>query len=500
MKFVGFRVTNYRNIHDSGHIEINAVTAFVGQNESGKSNLFDALYRVNPFISDDTYNIDEDWPVDDWGNKKDEEPVCEAHFELTPEEITDLYEHAKIKEPTSEGASTEDDSVAQELVAKKIKLPKQLKLIGTGYYGCEPDFSIGGEMSDTLDEDKVDEWGKQNAPKFVYIPDYDLSGARVELDQLKSRLDSTIWNELSNADQTIKIILDLAKININEFIEKGTTPKGRTIRSFDKRAASAYLSKQFSKLWTQKNVDFDIDIDGTTLNIFARDKEIGMPVRLERRSTGFRWYVSFAWKFTHASSGEYKNCILLLEEPGIHLHYSGQRDLINIFNRLSEDNTVLYTTHLSSMIDLSYPERVRIVETDIENHAVVKAGVVSSQRAPMAVIELSLGLTGDMSSMLGNRQNLIVEGGVDALILHKLSALMIASESEGLSSRIYLWPARSASKTPMYAAFAIGQRWDAAVLLDTDNAGNEAKRQIDEILAKEQAEEAGLKFSNTNDR
>ena len=75
------------------------------------------------------------------------------------------------------------------------------------------------------------------------------------------------------------------------------------------------------------------------------------------------------------------------------------------------------------MIDPAYPERVRIVELR-NNHTTVKTGVVSQQRAPMAVIELALGLTGDMGSLLGTRQTLIVEGGDDALILHKLSGIL----------------------------------------------------------------------------
>jgi len=65
---------------------------------------------------------------------------------------------------------------------------------------------------------------------------------------------------------------------------------------------------------------------------------------------------------------------------------------------------------------------------------------------------------------------------------------------EGLSDHIYLWPAQSASKTPMYAAFAIGQKWDAAVLLDTDIAGKEAKRKIEELLLKKVSEEDNTNF------
>src|SRR2546426_3975519 len=126
------------------------------------------------------------------------------------------------------------------------------------------------------------------------------------------------------------------------------TPDGRTLRSFDKRQASAYLTQQFAKLWKQKDVRFDIDVDATTLNIFVEDAGMGMPVRLDKRSTGFRWYVGFAWKFTHATRGAYRNTVLILEEPGIHLHYDGHKDLLGVLGDLAETNTILYTTHIAT--------------------------------------------------------------------------------------------------------------------------------------------------------
>jgi hypothetical protein len=347
-----------------------------------------------------------------------------------------------------------------------------------------------------LDEAKSTAWAKENVPKFVLIYDYEMSGTRVELNELKARWDQvgrTNRHSLSNDDQTILIVLDLAQIDLDDFVQKGTTQDGRTIRSFDKRAASHYLTQQFQRLWTQKKVRFDIDIDGPTLNIFAEDEAIGFPVRLHRRSTGFRWYVSFAWKFTHASNGDFEDCILLLEEPGIHLHYSGQRDLLRVFDNLSETNTILYTTHLASMVDQANPERVRIVESR-GNHLAITHGVVSSQAAPMAVIETALGLTPDLSGMLGNRKVLIVEGGTDALILNKLSGVLTASGKTGLFNQVYLWPAESATKVPMYAAFAIGQRWDAAVLLDSDEAGNTAKKKINDMGLKQLSEKDGYDF------
>lgn len=498
MNLRDFRVTNYRNVMDSGWIQIGDITAFVGQNEAGKSNLFEALYRINPFASGETYNeaynIDEDWPVDDWGNNDPSALVCQGKFALRPEEIESLYDEAGHPElePALEGEQAAEDGAVEE-DEDAAELPTELILIGSRSYNEGPTFEVEGEIAEHFDASKVDAWAKKHAPKFVLIQDYGLSGTQIELNQLADRLKGAQWHQLTNEEQTIKIVLDLARVNIDEFLAKGATPEGRTVRSFDKRAASSYLSKQFRNLWTQKEVDFDIEIDGTTLNIFAKDKAVGMPVRLNRRSSGFRWHVSFAWKFTHASRGQYKGCILLLEEPGIHLHHAGQRDLLEVFQRLSDSNTILYTTHLASMVDPAYPERVRIVETK-GHHATVKRGVVSSQRAPMAVIELSLGLTGDMSGLLGTRQTLIVEGGDDALILHKLSGILRGEGKAYLSDRIYLWPARGASKTPMYAAFAVGQGWDSGVLLDTDAEGHAAKEKIDDLVLKELAAEQKARF------
>lgn len=476
MKFEGFQVTNFRNVVDSGWITASQITAFVGQNEAGKSNLFEALYCLNPIVAAN-YDPNEDWPVDNWEGRADAKGkrVCYARFALDESEIEALYNEASTDDGTDSLETEQEDAVVRPI------LPKRVTVNLYRSYGTSTGFYVFGFEDGLVDKDKASKWAQRHVPKFVYIRDYEMSGAQIELDQLKQRLDNVGGqrHQLSHEDQTILIILDLANIDLSDFLKKGQSSEGRTIRSFDKRSASKYLTNQFANLWRQKEVEFDIEIDGPTLNIFAEDKAVGMPVRLHRRSTGFRWYVSFAWKFTHATGGEFKDCVLLLEEPGVHLHFTGQRDLLTVFDRLSEHNGILYTTHLASMVDLSHPERVRIIESR-NNHVAVTQGIVSSQREPMAVIEQCLGLTGDQSGILSNRQVMIVEGGDDEVILHKLSGLMKASGREGLSDRVYLWPAHGASKTPMYAGFAIGQDWDAGVLLDTDDAGQKAKAKIDE--------------------
>lgn len=43
-----FRVTNFRSINSSGNIKVSRITALLGRNESGKSNLLRALQSLNP--------------------------------------------------------------------------------------------------------------------------------------------------------------------------------------------------------------------------------------------------------------------------------------------------------------------------------------------------------------------------------------------------------------------------------------------------------------------
>ena len=498
MRLIQFRVQNFRSVQSTDWIDVMSITAFVGQNEAGKSNLCEALYRVNPALPDQ-FKVDEDWPVDDWGNKDGKALVCEARYALDGvDEIRALITAAGLlwtpPAPAAEAVPMPEPASQPEGMYTAAQLPVNLILRVGKYYDNRRVFSIevGEAPARTLDGTKLEAWASSNLLKHVYIREYDFPSSRAELNELVKKRTDQGWDKLNPGEQTILIVLELARIAVDDFISKGGTPDGRTLRSFDKRQASAYLTQQFAKLWKQKEVRFDIDVDATTLNIFVEDAGLGMPVRLDKRSTGFRWYVAFAWKFTHATKGDYRNTVLILEEPGIHLHYDGHKDLLSVLGDLAETNTILYTTHIATMLDEAYPERVRIVELH-KHHTCVITGVVSSQRVPMMLIESRLGLSASMEGLLGNRQTMILEGGDDVLILQKLSGLLAKSGRPSLSDRIYLWPAHGASKTPMYAGFLVGHKFDAAVLLDSDAEGLEAKAKIQDLYLKEQAEKV-VKF------
>ncbi len=84
MRLLAFRVENYRNIEDSGWIELEQVTALVGRNESGKTTLLKALHKFNPATAE-PYDAQREFPRDRYTTQYGRQtawPVCSVRFAL----------------------------------------------------------------------------------------------------------------------------------------------------------------------------------------------------------------------------------------------------------------------------------------------------------------------------------------------------------------------------------------------------------------------------------
>lgn len=82
-----FKVTNFRSVQDSGWIDAGDVTALIGTNESGKTNLLTPLWKLNP-AKDGEIKLLTDAPRKDFNTYRqmDDKPVfITARFELTDE-------------------------------------------------------------------------------------------------------------------------------------------------------------------------------------------------------------------------------------------------------------------------------------------------------------------------------------------------------------------------------------------------------------------------------
>jgi AAA15 family ATPase/GTPase len=88
---IRFRVQNYKNIEDTDWVNCEALTCFVGKNESGKSSVLRGLSKLNP-SDDEKYNGLKEFPRKRYSTdfKQSDWAVSSVDFELSNEEMAEI--------------------------------------------------------------------------------------------------------------------------------------------------------------------------------------------------------------------------------------------------------------------------------------------------------------------------------------------------------------------------------------------------------------------------
>jgi predicted ATPase len=312
-------------------------------------------------------------------------------------------------------------------------------------------------------------------PTFIYMDDYRTFSGTARLDQVKQRIDAGTPNE---EDKSLLVILELAGLDLaQETAKSGQTDSNtKEQRQFDLDDASATLTREIEGRWKQKKYQVQFRADGPQFFTFVKDEKDPALIKLEERSKGFQWFFSFDLLFMYESDGEFQNCVLLLDEPGLHLHPDAQKDLLMRLERYAEVNTLIYSTHLPFMIDLRHPDRIRVVSETLTG-TVVTEDLAKSQPEARFTLQAALGMSGSSSYLLSKR-NLVVEGVDDYWVVSELSNLFIRSGSIGLPEDVFVTSGGGASESTYIATFMIGQKLSVVVLFDTDDAGNLGKDRL----------------------
>ena len=177
------------------------------------------------------------------------------------------------------------------------------------------------------------------------MDDYKAFQGRANLEGLKER-----WHnnnlDLSEEDETFLMILKLSGLDLDNLIEQGKSEDQNVIhdRQIDLQDAATTLTNGVAGRWGQNEyqVQFRADSQVFFTEIEETNKDIGM-IPLEEQSKGFQWFFSFDLHFMHDSEGTFEGCVLLLDEPGLHLHPGGQKDLLERLDAYAqEEHTDLY--------------------------------------------------------------------------------------------------------------------------------------------------------------
>jgi predicted ATP-dependent endonuclease of OLD family len=317
-------VKAYRSIHQLKYTVDPKITVLIGANESGKTNILRALESFNS-----------DTPFDS-------SLTCQ---------YSEYYYQGKCPEILIEFTQFTKDNRQ-----KLVRFSEAFKDVESFVVKKEgPDLSnyhvlVGDNNVPVADMRKF----LSVLPKILFFDDIPLLKNQVEIDDLLNG---------HEAFATERNLLKIGGLQDNFEIIFEDSTRGRRASE----EAGRLITEQIRRVWSQEpTIEIKLNVNGRVLYIDISDDTTVFDTP-ESRSLGFRWYLSFYINFIaktfEAKANEY---FFLIDEPGIHLHPAGQKDLTRVLEDLAVKNQLMYTTHSPFMINREFPERVRLVRKDKE--------------------------------------------------------------------------------------------------------------------------------------
>jgi predicted ATP-dependent endonuclease of OLD family len=540
MKIKEFRVENFRNIIDSGWIKIEDIAVIVGKNEAGKTSLLKALWKFNPF-KDESYDLNREYPRGRRKERSLEKTVTTIKFEFTSDEqdeiaqihssakgitgveikrnykgtytynflphhpdrqhdlkwvVSVIHEHfSEIPDSASDHFKTQYEQALETFKNNvrenggseyAIKQAPTFKSQISGFVQQPEDNSAVATLNNSIDEavselsvappsrqtiDTVHEW----LPVFIYMDDYKIFTGSAYLNQVQQRKQKGD-NHLTDEDRTIILIMDMAGLGLDDEVKKGNQ-EDKEQRILDMNDASQTLTNLIADKWSQKKYEVMFQADGQHFITFVKDADSKVLVPLEERSKGFQWFFSFDMTFMYETDGEFENAVILLDEPGLHLHAAAQRDLLARMKEYGNSNQLIYTTHLPFMIDFTRLDNIYIAEEVSDEGAKFHQNWLSANKDARFTLQAALGLSWSQSLFVG-KYNLVVEGVTDFWFLTTISTMLQDAGQTGIDDQMVITPAGGASKVAYIGTILHGQELDVAVLLDSDQEGKSAYEQL----------------------
>lgn len=509
-----FKIKNYKSIINSGDCYLaNKVTILAGKNESGKSSILEALedfdtdkeirksaipihnesskpeiiitFNVEKNIVNEILktiefgeNIDSDMTLTikkEFPNtySLDEESLND--FDIDAKDFTRL--HKELKE-----ALIEIDSIHQFPIEILEKLDISKSEFETYYNNAKQ--SIEGITDETIKVEFQDllEFVKMNfelcekiftfKEKFItefkkYIPNFILF----------SSFDDKVPNKIPfselKTNNIIKDLTDISDLNI-ELIKPDAVDRNKKKH---KKEVNIKLREDYETFWTQDASNLSIDWDSTHLSFWIEENDDFYEPEI--RSKGRQWHLAFYIRVTARSKEEIPN-IILIDEPGLFLHATAQKDILGKIDACASNAPIIFSTHSPYLIDSNKLNRLRLItRTDDEGTKITKlhAGADKETLTPILTAigeDVSIGIKTD------KKNSIVVEGISDYFYFHSFK--QIINHNKGLN----IVPC-TGGKTPIYVgSILFGWGINPVFCLDSDKSGNGIKKELYEKLGIEE--------------
>lgn len=384
-------ITDFLSIKGTLPIDLDKkVTVLLGSNDHGKSNILRAIEHLNadePIVEDET-----NWDAT-------EDPAISFTFSLTDAERDQWREIVqKLLDQAAEELAEAETRARESQEASQDQVATSAGAVETSKAQVAPAMAVAPKSSPTT---LTKEPAKTVLPGTALNPEAAVltltrrgvgSGLKfqgVDLSSLPDRMkifftENTPRVELFKAlSGNLQDSATAATIKTDEFeflqgvfFYAGLDPRqspqvftqdDKTIRVLD--TASKQLDGSLRKLWGQgTELHFELRHKGSEILFLADDPAIkSRKARMSKRSAGVTQFfrvsmVLYARRKKHPAN----SYIYLFDEPGILLHPQGQRDLLQVFEQLADENQIIYATHSLFLLNQNFPERHRLIFKDDE--------------------------------------------------------------------------------------------------------------------------------------
>ena len=357
--------------------------------------------------------------------------------------------------------------------------------------------SLLGVVDDTLRRaqtaplsQQIDEAVEAELPVFIYFENYGILDSAVYLPRFLEDLGATPDDPRV---RTINAMFNHVRLDASEIADLGReeAQEARTqdqpitteiiqrdqerkeLRSVKLNSAGIDISRKFNEWYGQRRHTIRYQADGDYFRIWVSDdRRTDVDIELESRSKGFQWFFSFYLVFLVESNEEHKDAMLLLDEPGLHLHPTAQQELLKFFEKLAVNNPLVYTTHSPFLIDGERIHRVRPVTEDDSGHSRISVDTWPQDRETIFPLQAAAGYA-MVRGLFQHNKNVLVEGMTDYLYLHALNIHCHELGLTGLPDDIYITPCGGTKMVGYIASLFLGQEVRPVVLLDGDQAGRD---------------------------
>lgn len=431
------RIQNFRNIRDTGFIELENVTTLIGKNESGKTSTLEA---INSFSEEYRYT-DRDLSNSTGEMEGDERiPIITLRFELTDQLVEEFYPQ----------------------ISENTETP--LEITRTKCF----DNSYESHIEADIDEDEVE----LPTPNILYYDSYSLISDKATVEQINSGKRDTFQN-----------LLDLGNISIGDFDGSPLT-QYNTIEQAENR-----IEDKLNKAWSQKSLNVNLNwVDSEqTVHLLIQDQFNPDSAVDERpltypsqRSEGFQWFLSFYINLlAESNSSGLESKVLLLDDPAVYLHPEGKRDWLESVNDIGKDEQVVFSSHSPYLIDKRYPSRIRAVEDTPRSGTKIREDIFESDSHTLEPLRNALGVNLGSSPFVSRRQ-LLVEGPTEYYVVAAVANYF----SQALNRDLFGWqevsvmPVRGANNVVGQASWLESEGINYAIMLDSDEAGQDVHERI----------------------